>query len=48
MNAYYMPSIPIGIEEMIKGTWPLQGSGFIKTYTNNYNTMENMLENGVV
>lgn len=48
MNAYYMSGIPIGIEETIKGTWPLQGSGFMKTYTNNYNTMEYMLENGVV
>lgn len=48
MNACCMPGIPVGIKETIKGTWPLQGSGFIKTYTNNYNTMEYMLENGIV
>lgn len=29
---------------MINGTWPLQGSGSIKTYIDNCNTIEHMLE----
>lgn len=44
-----MSQVPLtGVEEMIHGTWPLQGSGFIKTYTNNYNTIEYMLEKIIV
>ena len=38
----------IGVEEIINGTWPPQGSGSIKTYTNNYNTIEYMLEKIIV
>lgn len=37
-----------GDEEMINGTWSLQGSGFIKTYTNNYNTTEYVLEKIII